>query len=452
MVVKIKLLICIIFIFINYTASSTPKTVIIRDAEIEFFLSEIIKSVSESNIATNKLYQPVLISNNEYNAFVTGTNKIYVNTGLIHEADSLNEIQGVFAHEIGHLVLNHVSSRSINNKNLSNYSKFATVAGVALSSVGKLNSHSAIGLMLGTHDLASKSAFQFSRIQEKQADKFALDLMKRKKISFDGLEKLLLKLSNNEASLSNYNFNYYRSHPFSKQRLNQLKKYKSQVELVNLKNQNIYINNYKIRLDYIKNKIRSYQSDPFKLLKANNNQNVFFDNYSKIIAYKKVGKYDLAYKSLEKLQKKHANYPFYYELAGDIHFAAGKYPKSIENYKKALYLLNKDFLPSTDIIKLSLVKSYLKTNQIDALNRSKKLLEEMLHNNPKWSLLWRLLAKTSGKLGHKGISYIALAEEALIKKNFIKAKKYVDIAFKQKSIKEAYKLRGLDILAKIEVK
>ena len=62
------------------------------------------------------------------------------------------------------------------------------------------------------------------------------------------------------------------------------------------------------------------------------------------------------------------------------------------------------------------------------------------------------MAKTSGKLGHKGISYIALAEEALIKKNFIKAKKYVDIAFKQKSIKEAYKLRGLDILAKIEVK
>ena len=38
-----------------------------------------------------------------------------------------------------------------------------------------------VGIMLGTQDLASKSTFQFSRIQEKQADKFALDVMKRKR-------------------------------------------------------------------------------------------------------------------------------------------------------------------------------------------------------------------------------------------------------------------------------
>ena len=78
--------------------------------------------------------------------------------------------------------------------------------------------------------------------------------------------------------------------------------------------------------------------------------------------------------------------------------------------------------------------------------------EELLSKNPNWSYLWRLLATASGKLNKKGIAYISLAEEALIKKNFIKAKKYVDLANKQASLPISYKLRGSDILNKIKLK
>ena len=50
------------------------------------------------------------------------------------------------------------------------------------------------------------------------------------------------------------------------------------------------------------------------------------------------------------------------------------------------------------------------------------------------------------------MAYIALAEEALIKKNYIKAKKYVDLANKQSSLPVSYKLRGSDILNRIKLK
>ena len=80
----------------------------------------------------NNIYHPRLISNDQYNAFVTGSNKVYINTGLIKKSKSISEIQGVFAHEIGHLALNHHSSRSINNKSLSNYGKFASIVGCLL--------------------------------------------------------------------------------------------------------------------------------------------------------------------------------------------------------------------------------------------------------------------------------------------------------------------------------
>ena len=123
--VIIKLIVLIIFIFFSNQSYSAQNFQIIRDAEIELFLHKIIKStIGESK---NKNFHPRLVLNSEYNAFVTGSNKIYINTGLINKLNSLSEIQAVLAHEIGHLALNHYNSRLVNSKNLSNYSKGARV-------------------------------------------------------------------------------------------------------------------------------------------------------------------------------------------------------------------------------------------------------------------------------------------------------------------------------------
>ena len=451
MVVKIKFIIYLILVFFSLNAYSDEKNIIIRDAEIEYFLYKIILTVSDGYSRNKQPYQPILISNNSYNAFVTGSNKIFINTGLINKSKSINEIQGVLAHEIGHLELNHSNSRSINRSNLSNYSKFATIAGLALSAGGKLNSDAALGLIVGTQDIALKSAFQFSRIQEQQADKYALDIFRKKKISLNGLENLLLRLSRDEFSEGNSVVSYYRSHPYSKQRLEQLKKYKSKFSLLYKNDEAININNNEITLDYIKNKIKSYESDPFEILNKKKGNN-FFKNYSQVIAYQKTGEYELAIKNLRKLQNTLVNYPFYDELAGDIYFSMGKYEKSIKEYKKALEKLEDKYIYANDLIKFSLVKSFLQSNKNEHLRESIIVLEQMLQNNPKWKILWRLLAKSSGKIGKKGITYIALAEEALLKKNFIKAKKYVDIGLEQNNIEEAYKMRGLDILSRIKTK
>ena len=451
MVVKIKFILSLFLVFFSLNAYSDEKNIIIRDAEIEYFLYKIILTVSDGYSRNKQPYQPILISNNAYNAFVTGSNKIFINTGLINKSKSINEIQGVLAHEIGHLVLNHSSSRSINRSNLSNYSKFATIAGLALSAGGKLNSDAALGLIVGTQDIALKSAFQFSRIQEQQADKYALDIFRKKKISLNGLENLLLRLSRDEFSEGNSVVSYYRSHPYSKQRLEQLKKYKSKFSLLYKNDETINVNNNEITLDYIKNKIKSYESDPFEILNKKKGNN-FFKNYSQVIAYQKTGEYELAIKNLRKLQNTLVNYPFYDELAGDIYFSMGKYEKSIKEYKKALEKLEDKYIYANDLIKFSLVKSFLQSNKNEHLRESIIVLEQMLQNNPKWKILWRLLAKSSGKIGKKGITYIALAEEALLKKNFIKAKKYVDIGLEQNNIEEAYKMRGLDILSRIKTK
>ena len=304
--VNIKILFIVIFIIVSKQAYTAQSISIIRDAEIEFFLHKVIQTIIDKKVK-NHIYYPRLILNDQYNAFVTGSNKVYINTGLIKKSKSISEIQGVFAHEIGHLALNHHSSRSINNKSLSNYGKFASIVGIALSASGKLDANSAIGLIVGSQDLATKSSLQFSRIQEQQADRFAFDIMLKKKIPFDGLERLLLNLSDNEALNENSFTGYYRSHPFFKQRLDQLKKYKSRMKYTTNETQNILINGNKISLEYIKNKINSYNSEPDKILKNKENNNKILLNYSRVISSYKAGKYDLARKYLNTLENNYKN-------------------------------------------------------------------------------------------------------------------------------------------------
>ena len=74
--VIIKLIALIIFIFFSNQSYSAHNFQIIRDAEIELFLHKIIKStIGESK---SKKFHPRIVLDSEYNAFVTGSNKIYI--------------------------------------------------------------------------------------------------------------------------------------------------------------------------------------------------------------------------------------------------------------------------------------------------------------------------------------------------------------------------------------
>ena len=216
--------------------------------------------------------------------------------------------------------------------------------------------------------------------------------------------------------------------------------------------QTVLINENVISLKYIKNKIKAYSIDPNDVIRSLENKNDFLSTYSQMIALYRLGKYELAHKKHTLIKNKYKEYPFFSELKGDIYYKEGNFNIAINEYEKAIQTLQEVFHPSSDLIKFSLIKTYLQTNNKGDLNKSIILLEELLLNNPNWSYLWRLLSKASGKLNKKGIAYIALAEEALIKKNFIKAKKYVDIANKQPGLPITYKLRGTDILNRIKLK
>ena len=82
---------------------------ILRDAETEAFLADLSEPLVEAAGLRPGNVEMVLINDPSINAFVAGGQAVHIHSGLIAEADNALEVQGVIAHELGHICLLYTS-------------------------------------------------------------------------------------------------------------------------------------------------------------------------------------------------------------------------------------------------------------------------------------------------------------------------------------------------------
>jgi predicted Zn-dependent protease len=85
---------------------------ILRDAETEALLRDMATPLVTAAGLNPRNVDIVLVNDGSINAFVAGGQAVYINSGLISEAASANEVQGVIAHELGHITGGHVINTS----------------------------------------------------------------------------------------------------------------------------------------------------------------------------------------------------------------------------------------------------------------------------------------------------------------------------------------------------
>ena len=128
------------------------------------------------------------------------------------------------------------------------------------------------------------------------------------------------------------------------------------------------------------------------------------DFYAQSIAYYRQASFDKALKVIDLLLNKEPENPFFWELKGQILFDSGNIQKSVEPYRKAVFLL-----PESALLRISLAQSLLKSTDgvgtKEALEHLQKALQfektmawlgtiwQLLMANKtkcqKWRLLWR---------------------------------------------------------------
>ncbi len=104
---------------------------ILRDAETESMFNDMSRPlILAAGLSPNNV-QIVLINDDSINAFVAGGQIVYIHSGLLKAADNANQVQGVIAHELGHIADGHVVLQDAGVKPALGISILSMVLGIA---------------------------------------------------------------------------------------------------------------------------------------------------------------------------------------------------------------------------------------------------------------------------------------------------------------------------------
>ena len=192
---------------------------ILRDTETEAFLQDIAAPMAKSAGLSPGALKVVLINDSEINAFVAGGQIIYINSGLIEAADNANEVEGVIAHELGHIEAGHIPLEGDGVRPAGRIALLSLLLGVAAMAAGA-GSAGLAALGAGT-TLAQSKVLAFTRGQEGSADASAVRHLNDAHLSGKGMISFFGKLKQEEYRLTPADYTidpYAQSHPMTADR------------------------------------------------------------------------------------------------------------------------------------------------------------------------------------------------------------------------------------------
>lgn len=192
---------------------------ILRDTETEQFLADISAPMAKSAGLAPGSLKVVLINDPEINAFVAGGQMIFINSGLILAADNANEVEGVIAHELGHIEAGHIPLQGEGLRPASRIALLSLLLGVAAIAAGAAGPGMA-ALGAGTQ-VAQSKALAFTRGQEGSADASAVRHLNEAHYSGKGMVSFFAKLKQEEYRLTPADYTvdpYAQTHPMTNDR------------------------------------------------------------------------------------------------------------------------------------------------------------------------------------------------------------------------------------------
>ena len=208
----------ILFLVLLVSARPVMAQSILRDAETEAFFEEISAPlIAAAGLDPNNV-EIILINDKSINAFVAGGQAVYIHSGLIDAATSANEVQGVIAHELGHVVGGHAVRYDEGASAASGISIASLILAAAAIAAGA--GEAGMGILSAGQQAAMGKFLAFSRGQEGTADAAGAQYLSKAGISGRGSINFFKKLQNFEFRLGiPQEDSYGRTHPLSGERI-----------------------------------------------------------------------------------------------------------------------------------------------------------------------------------------------------------------------------------------
>ncbi|MBO9725780.1 MAG: M48 family metalloprotease [Novosphingobium sp.] len=332
---RIAALFLSILALLGWSAAPASAQSILRDAETEALLKDMAKPLITAAGLNPNHVDIVLINDSSVNAFVAGGQAVYVNSGLINQADTAAEVQGVIAHELGHVTGGHAVLNQ-GAQPATNISILSLLLGAAAAAAG--GGEAALGVIMAGQQAAMGKYLAYNRSQEASADAAGAQYLSTAGISGRGSVEFFKKLQNLEFR---YGYRpqsgdeFYSTHPLTGDRIQTLQDvYEKDPAWTRPDDPKI-----QQRFVRIKAKLFGYLAEPRDVLRVYpETDNSVPAHYARAYAYHRQSQLDRARAETEALLMVDANDPYFLELKGQILLEAGQAAEALVPLRKATEL------------------------------------------------------------------------------------------------------------------
>ncbi len=317
---------------------------ILRDAETEALLHDMAVPLVAAAGLDPKNVDIVMVGDNSINAFVAGGQAVYIHSGLINAATSANEVQGVIAHELGHITGGHVISDG-GSKAATGISILSLLLSAAAAAAGA--GDAAMGVFMAGQQAALGKYLAFSRSQESSADAAGAQYLSKAGISGRGSLSFFKKLQNMEYRYGftrNADSEFYSTHPMTADRLATLEEsYKVDPAWTKPNDPAL-----EARFQRVKAKLYGYVAEPQATLRDYPvSMTGVPARYARAYAWHKEALMDKAMAETDALLATAPNDPYFLELKGQILLESGKPADALPPLRRAVELTGNQPLIAT---------------------------------------------------------------------------------------------------------
>jgi predicted Zn-dependent protease len=428
-----SLLACLAW-FANQSARAQS---MLRDAETETFLHEASRPIFVAAGLNPDAIEFYLLGDTSINAFVAGGQNIFINAGLILNADNVDQLLGVIAHETGHISGGHLARMGDGFKGATAITLLSMLLGAAAIAAGSGDAGQAI--LMGGQTAATASFLAYSRTQESAADQAGALFLEKSGMSGRGFLEFFEILARQLQRMGIKQENgYWQTHPLTDDRIQRLEEKVKASPHWNTPPDPV-LNRRFLR---IKAKLAGFMYEPARTLQMYpETDQSEFGHLARAYAYSRDGQPDLVRREVEALVAKDSKDPYFLELKGQLLLESGYVAEAIPPLRQAVALA-----PTQPLIMGTLGHALLATDSDADLPEARRILENSVRLDQQNPFAWYQLGVVYGRQGDMPRAALANAERLLMVGNpmeTIRSAKMAEAAFPEGSRE---RLRAQDIL------
>lgn len=371
---------------------------LIRDTEIEEILHRDADPILTAAGVDPKSVRIMLIGSKDLNAFAA-PRTMGVYTGLILESENPNQLQGVIAHEVGHLAAGH-SFRS-GEMQQAGMRPFLLTMGLGVLAALAGNGEAAAVLAGNASYFGTLGAMGYSREQESRADQAGASLLEKAGLSGRGLAEFFDNFRYQEVFQEARRYAYFRSHPLSSDRIEALKHKVQGLSRYDQEDSPEAVAQHAI----MKAKLEGFINPQKAIVEYGEKDPSYPARYARAIAYYQMKEPDRALKLIDALLQEQPENPYLWELKGQILFEFGRTAEAEAPQRRSVELK-----PDAPLLRVNLGQTLIALPDPAKIDEGVAELRKSLTQEEDNAVAWRLLAEAYDKRGKDGLARLATAE------------------------------------------